>query len=137
MSGVWWERFCNKKVKKRGFFSIPGWEQCFYHPELKLFLIIYVDDFKLVGPKENLKTGWELLQLDIRLDKPTKLQKYLGCDHKMGDVCPKEVKPYTDRFQTIFDHFNSRKTDKQGRPVPPLQKHPPSRGRPLRTGFGP
>eukprot|EP00959_Pyramimonas_sp_CCMP1952_P414406 8682930-Pyramimonas_sp.AAC.1 len=30
--------------------------------EMKLFLIIYVDDFKLSGPADKLAEGWQLLQ---------------------------------------------------------------------------
>ena len=120
-SGACWERFCNKRVKKRGFYSVPGWEQCFYHPELRLFLIIYVDDFKLVGPKENIKKGWALLSQDIRLDEPTKLQRYLGCDHEMGNIGEKEARPHLDRFKGIVDHCNSLKSGKRGA-TPALNK---------------
>ena len=114
MSGVCWERFCNTKVKKRGFYAVPGWEQCFYHPGLKLFLIIYVDDFKLVGPKQNLKEGWALLSEEIKLDQPTTLQRYLGCDHEMGETSSKEVRPYVDRFGSMMNYFDSLNTKKRG-----------------------
>ena len=36
----------------------------FWHPELKLFLVVYVDDFKLCGPADNLKAGWDLIRTD-------------------------------------------------------------------------
>ena len=71
MSGVYWELHCNQRLKKKGFGAIPGWEQCFWHAELKLLLIVYVDDFKMAGPKENLEKGWKLISEEIKLDKPT------------------------------------------------------------------
>ncbi|CAE6922243.1 RE2 [Symbiodinium natans] len=37
-----------------GFEFLSDWPSVFFHKELKLMLVIYVDDFKLVGPKENL-----------------------------------------------------------------------------------
>eukprot|EP00959_Pyramimonas_sp_CCMP1952_P221354 4627355-Pyramimonas_sp.AAC.1 len=38
------------------------WRSCYFHKELKLFLVIYADDLKLSGPADKLAEGWELLQ---------------------------------------------------------------------------
>ena len=44
--------------KRVGFAPIgPGWPSCYFHPQHKLFLVIYVDDFKLSGPEDKIKTG--------------------------------------------------------------------------------
>jgi hypothetical protein len=43
------------------------WPSVFYRKELKLFLTIYVDDFKLAGPEENLEKGWALLRQKIEI----------------------------------------------------------------------
>ena len=56
-SGGYWEQYATEQVKKAGFQPITGWGSCFFHPQLKLFLIIYVDDFKLAGPEKNLAHG--------------------------------------------------------------------------------
>ena len=61
----------------------------FWHPELKLFLVVYVDDFKLCGPADNLKAGWDLIRTDtakstaIKMENPDKLGLFLGCKHSI------------------------------------------------------
>ena len=49
---------------------------------MKLFLMIYVDDFKLSGPAENLALGWKIIKeaVDMGETEPTGL--FLGCLHK-------------------------------------------------------
>lgn len=86
LSGVYWEQFCTRGLLLCGFESIDEWEQCFYHKKIELFLIVYVDDCKLVGPAKNLDKGWKLAQQHVRLDEPTPLQKFLGCDHVLDRV---------------------------------------------------
>ena len=56
-AGGYWEQHCEKILLKEGFTPIPNWPSCFFHPKLKLMLCVYVDDFKMAGPKENLKKG--------------------------------------------------------------------------------
>ena len=53
---------------------------------LDLFLVIYVDDFKLSVPKANMTDGWRLLRkgLTIEPEKPSGL--YLGCLHEIGQL---------------------------------------------------
>ena len=58
-----------------------GWPSVFFHPELKLLLVVYVDDFKMSGPKESMSKGWELVGSRIDMDVPTDIGRYLGCDH--------------------------------------------------------
>ena len=57
------------------------WPSCYYHAELNLFLVIYVDDFKLSGPATNLEPGWDLIRKGLHIDKPRDIhgQTYLGC----------------------------------------------------------
>jgi len=45
-------------------------------------LVVYVDDFKMSGPKQNLSKGWELIGKHIRLETPSPLGRYLGCHHR-------------------------------------------------------
>ena len=47
--------FCAKNVNKQGFYPFgPEWPSVYFHSDLKLMVSIYVDDFRLAGPKENL-----------------------------------------------------------------------------------
>ena len=44
----------------------------------------YVDDFKMVGKRENLPKMWELLRKDVDLEPETEISQnvYLGCNQK-------------------------------------------------------
>jgi hypothetical protein len=41
-------------------------------------LVVYVDDFKLAGPAQNLPMGWKLIRKGINMDEPTPLGFYLA-----------------------------------------------------------
>ena len=69
------------------------WRSCYWHPELKLFLVVYVDDFRLAGPKDNLKAGWDLIEKGVTLGGVEEVGLYLGCKHKIYNA----VSPYTGR----------------------------------------
>ena len=60
-SGGIWEKHCETQLKKVGFEAVLTdiWKSVFYHPVKKLLLVVYVDDFKLAGPKDNIKEGWK------------------------------------------------------------------------------
>ena len=74
------EMDCNQLVKRKGFTAYgPEWPSVYFHAELQLMLSIYVDDFKLSGPKANLAKGWALLEEVIDLDEPGPAGLYLGC----------------------------------------------------------
>ena len=45
-----------------------AWPSVFWHPHLRLLLAVYVDDFKMAGPKDNLAKGWELIGSRIDID---------------------------------------------------------------------
>ena len=49
-SGTHWETHSQEHLVSEGFTPIEGWPSCFWHSELKMFLVVYVDDFKLSGP---------------------------------------------------------------------------------------
>ena len=62
-SGTMWEVHCDKHVQSVGFKLVgEEWQSCYFHPTLKLYLVVYVDDFKLSGPKGNLSKGWSLIR---------------------------------------------------------------------------
>ena len=58
---------------------------------LDLSLVIYVDDFKMAGPKSNLSSNWSLLQTGLVIETPVPIGVYPGCGHeestmKVGDM---------------------------------------------------
>ena len=61
---------------------------------LDLFLVIYVDAFKLAGPEKNLAEGLRLIRGDanndggkgLMMEDPTPLGQYLGWKHIQGSV---------------------------------------------------
>ena len=53
-----------------------------FHPRLKLLLTVYVDDFKMAGPKDSLAKGWEIVSQRLQMDPPTPMGQYLGCMHR-------------------------------------------------------
>ena len=56
--------------------------------------MIYVDDYKLSGPKENLAEGWKLLRAGIKTDDPASLGRYLGCMHRIHKLPDRTVIEY-------------------------------------------
>ena len=65
-----------------GFVPIgPEWPSCYFNAKLKLLLVVYVDDFKMSGTKENLAKGWGLLRKGLILENPKDVngESYLGC----------------------------------------------------------
>lgn len=60
-----------------------GWPSVFYHPELKLFLVVYVDDPP--APKRTcMSKGWSLIASKLDMDTPGEVNRYLGCDHRVS-----------------------------------------------------
>jgi hypothetical protein len=80
-AGGYWEQHCNSHLVSVGFTPISDWRSCCFHPKLQLFLVVYVDDFKLAGPARNLPTGWELIRQKVRMESPTPLGKWTYSDH--------------------------------------------------------
>jgi hypothetical protein len=92
-SGGYWERHCHKHLTSVGFAEIAEWRSCYVHPKLGLFLVVYVDDFKMAGPTKNLSQGWSLIRKGVKTDDPQPLGKYLGCSHTehVGGFAPTVV----------------------------------------------
>ena len=72
----------------------------FYHQELRLLLVVYVDDFKLAGPKEHLSKGWELINSAVDIGEPEAYDRYFGCHHKEFSQVrlPKSAHPFAHVF---------------------------------------
>ena len=84
-SGGHWEAHCAKQLRSVGFTDIDPWRSCFWHSKLKLFLVVYVDDFKLAGPADAIQLGWDLIRKGIKTDAPSPLGMYLGCRHDVSE----------------------------------------------------
>ena len=69
-----------------GFAPVPDWRSTYWHPELKLLLMVYVDDFKMAGPSANFAKGWSLIRQKIKTDEPHAVTKCLGCEHLVRDT---------------------------------------------------
>ena len=107
-SGTDWEHHCKVSVNAAGFSAVGGecWPSCFYHKELDLLLSVYVDDFKLAGPVENIEKGWALIAQHVELDPPQQLNLYLGCIHRQRTVTNKG-KSYTMMEYNMEDFMRS------------------------------
>ena len=68
---------CEKMLEEVGFELVlpAAWPPVFYHKGLHLLLAIYVDDFKMAGPKDNMARGWKLIGSKIDMDTPTPLSR--------------------------------------------------------------
>ena len=102
MQGPSGKKHADERIKAAGFVPIAEeWPSCYFHYDLRLFLVVYVDDFKLSGPSENLQKGWKLLTTDtdqlsgIKMDPPERVgynkdtgqrngkTLYQGCYHSV------------------------------------------------------
>ena len=70
-----------------------NWPCAYWNDETQQFLIVYVDDMKLVGPAHLMEETWAKLGRDIQLDPPRGnkdgVMTFLGCQHRLVE---KEVK---------------------------------------------
>ena len=81
-AGTCWEKHCDEHLKSVGFEPVcESWSSCCFHKSLILLLVVYVDDFKLAGPKQNLKEGWSLIRKGLQMEEPTPIGAFLGCNH--------------------------------------------------------
>ena len=60
-------------------------------------MILYVDDFRLSGPTNSMKTAWETITRHVKISVPEKSGKFLGCDHKCSTkVLPEGGDPWQE-----------------------------------------
>ena len=58
-AGTYWEQTCDQHVRSVGFEPVgEEWPSCYRHAQLNLLLVIYVDDFEMVGPIPSMAVGW-------------------------------------------------------------------------------
>ena len=96
-SGGYWEQHCEKQLTRDdvGFVAVhETWKSVFWHPRLSLMLVVYVDDFKLSGPKKNLAEGWTLIGRGITMGSSGPVGRYLGCHHdEASSTAPPNFNP--------------------------------------------
>ena len=58
-SGGVWEKRCAKQLESVGWKEVLPeiWQSIYYHGKVDLLVVIYVDDFKMAGPKDKMKKG--------------------------------------------------------------------------------
>ena len=105
-AGTFWEKHCEARLIEVEFIRVPEWPSVFYHPKYKLFLVVYVDDFKMGGPSANLSIGWDLIGKVITMEPPGTLKRYLGCEHEFAAA---DVQGFFDpRTAWTVDHPPSK-----------------------------
>ena len=109
-AGTMWEQRCHTAVQKVGFREDrplgDGWPSLYFHPEMRLLLVIYVDDLKMAGPTAQLPKGWEMLRKELRLEEETPLGLYLGCRISKGEAILHDktpVRTVTYDMETYLD----------------------------------
>jgi len=89
-AGGYWEKHCDKHILSEGFTTINDWRSVYWHKQLKLLLIVYVDDFKMSGPVDSLQEGWRKLRKGLIMDEPTPAGKFLGCTNVVNTIQVRE-----------------------------------------------
>jgi hypothetical protein len=96
-SGGYWEKHCETHLLSVGFEPIEDWRSCYFHPSLRLFLVVYVDDFKMSGPQKTISKGWSLIRAGVKTEDPTVTGKYprlrARATHAQDALGPEPVRP--------------------------------------------
>ena len=130
-AGTMWEQHCHNGVQKVGFRPVGDeWPSLYWNSQLRLLLVVYVDDLKLAGPTRSLKQGWKLLRSQLRLEPETPLGLYLGCNvSKSQGVLHDKTKVTTVTYdmELYLEMTVSKYVEVTGVPVDKLRKvHTPS-----------
>ena len=124
-SGGIWEQHCAKQLGTAGWVAVLPeiWQSIFYHAELDLLLVVYVDDFTMARPQTNLAEGWKRISSVIDMDPPEPCGRYFGCHHfeETGVKLPREAHP----FAYVFDKKHAAAA--QGNLKPPRTEDSRSR----------
>ena len=59
-------------------YEIPSWRSVYFQSKLEVLLVLYVDDFKLAGPKKCISEAWRLIRLKIEVEIPCLTDCSLG-----------------------------------------------------------
>ena len=78
----------------------------FHHQELNCLLVLYVDDFKMAGPSENLPKAWASIEAAIDIGEPEAYNLRL----------PKEAHPFAFAFEAKSSVAAQRRTQDREKP---------------------
>ena len=93
----------------------------FWHPGLKLFLMVDVDGLKIAGPKGNIAKGWDLIRKGLLLEEPTEMGNCLGCNHLITDKskdgrtyrrCIWEMEKFLDMAVVAYEELAQKAGDR-------------------------
>jgi len=98
-AGGHWEKHLALIVESIGGTVVQNHPSCFWFAELKLLLIIYVDDLLLSGPAEAHVPFWERLGKLVNLDPHEDLDRYLGRHHQF-EFCDSSEYDLKEFFQS-------------------------------------
>ena len=101
------ERALKRPSAQADFTPIESWQSCYWHDDLKLLLVVYVDDFKLAGPENNLARGWKLIRERLTLEEPTEANLYLGYFHETRKIALDNGKTARAIIYNMEDYFHS------------------------------
>ena len=111
-SGGIWEKHCTKQLESVGWKQVLPeiWQSIYYHADLGLLLVIYVDDFKMAGPKDNMQKGWGGINQVLDMDPAEVFGRYFGCNHHEGEqvMLPREAHPFAHVFDKKYAALASR-----------------------------
>ena len=103
-SGGIWENHLNSRINKEGWKQIlpDVWQSIFYHAEYNCMLVVYVDDFKLAGPTENMDKAWASIKRAVNIDNPEPYDRYFGCQHvEFNNITlPRQAHPFAHVFDS-------------------------------------
>ena len=86
-SGTFWEKHADKRLLELGFIpAAESWPSCYLHEDLDLFLVLYVDDFLMSGPEENMDLMWKRIGEVLNIEDAGPMGLYLGCIHEEGTI---------------------------------------------------
>ena len=72
---------------KLGWKLVKNQSSLFWHPTLKVLLMVYVDDFKMAGDSESLQEAWKGSMKHMSLKgKPKETTRCLGCNRTFKDT---------------------------------------------------
>ena len=71
---------CDKKRRACGFEPLTdeGWRGCYFNKAKNALLVIYVDDFKLACPKDQIEGIWKSIRQELKLGYPEPPDRFLG-----------------------------------------------------------
>jgi hypothetical protein len=103
-SGGIWENHLNSRIGKEGWKQIlpDVWQSIFYHAEYNCILAVYVDDFKLAGPTENMEKACASIKRAVNIGDPEPYDRYFGCQHvEFNNVTlPRKAHPFANVFDS-------------------------------------